>query len=507
MAVGAAPAADSPVRLPSLGESASDEFSLGAEKRLGEQIMRQIRPDPAYLDDPALLEYLQSVWLPLVHSARERGDIGSDVVSLFAFEAFLVRDRSVNAFALPGGYVGVHLGLIAIAATRDELASVLAHELTHVTQRHIARSVSSSQRSSVLGMAAMILGLLAASRASSPDAAQAAIAGGQALIVQSQLNFSRDMEREADRIGQSLMQMSGYAPTGMVAMFGRLEAANRLNDAGQFPYLRSHPLTVDRIGEAQQRATFASAPPAAGEATRRHALMQARARVLMDPSTDAVRRWQDLDVREGLADERLAGLYGSALASTLLRDFARAQSALATAQALPAWRDSAIARREFALLAAQLGLARGDAAAAQRALGELAADASRPAVLARAQVALADGDPDTVRRSTEALQTWVAEHRQDAGAWQLLAQCAERQGQALRALRAAAEAQAALGNLGGAIDRLRAGQALARGGTPGTDFIEASVIDARLRDLMQQRRELEREQRGERGGRLAGRAG
>jgi hypothetical protein len=134
---------DSPnVRLPALGESAAEDFGVGAERRLGEQIMGEIRRDPDYLDDPVLLEYLQSLWLPLVAAARQRGDVDVDTGNQFAWESFLVRDRSVNAFALPGGYVGVHLGLIAMTATRDELASVLAHELTHVTQRHIARGMA-----------------------------------------------------------------------------------------------------------------------------------------------------------------------------------------------------------------------------------------------------------------------------------------------------------------------------------------------------------------------------
>ena len=137
-----------PVRLPALGESASDDFNLNQEKRIGEQVMREIRRDPAYLDDPQLLDYLQSLWAPLVRTARQQGDIDADTELLFPYESFLVRDRSVNAFALPGGYVGVHLGLIAITGTPDELASVLAHELAHVTRRHIARSISASSRTS-----------------------------------------------------------------------------------------------------------------------------------------------------------------------------------------------------------------------------------------------------------------------------------------------------------------------------------------------------------------------
>jgi predicted Zn-dependent protease len=171
----------SPVRLPSLGESASDEFNLSQEKRIGEQIMREVRRDPAYLDDPLLLDYLQSLWAPLVRTARAQGDIDADTERLFPYESFLVRDRSVNAFALPGGYVGVHLGLIAITGAPDELASVLAHELAHVTRRHIARSVAASSRASTLGLAGMLLGLLVASRAGGnggADMAQAAVMGG-----------------------------------------------------------------------------------------------------------------------------------------------------------------------------------------------------------------------------------------------------------------------------------------------------------------------------------------
>ncbi|MDO9284387.1 MAG: M48 family metalloprotease, partial [Aquabacterium sp.] len=340
------------MRLPALGESASDEFNLNQEKRIGEQIMREVRRDPAYLDDPQLLDYLQSLWQPLVVAAQRNGDIGADTLRLFPYETFLVRDRSVNAFALPGGYVGVHLGLIAMTGAPDELASVLAHELSHITQRHIARNVSASSRNSTLGLAAMLLGLLVASRASSVDAAQAAIVGGQAAMAQAQLNFSRDMEREADRTGLALMTGAGFAPAGMSSMFDKLDSAGRLNDSGGFPYLRSHPLTVDRIGEARQMVQSSADTLAMPKAPLLHALMQARSRVLMDPSAQALRKLQDFDARATmdhlpLAD-RLSGLYAAALASGQLRDFDRADRAALAASSLlaaaPA-RDAGAARR------------------------------------------------------------------------------------------------------------------------------------------------------------------
>ncbi len=202
----AAPA--NPVRLPALGEGASADLSVNQERRIGDAILREGR--------------------------RERGDIEPDVDQAFAWEIFLINDRSVNAFALPGGYVGVHLGLIALTTTPDALASVLAHELTHVTQRHIARSIAPQQQASLLAVAGLLLGVLAASRASttssSIDGANAAIMGGQAAAIQTQLNFTRAMEREADRVGFGLLADAGYNTNGMAQMFEKLAFANRIND-------------------------------------------------------------------------------------------------------------------------------------------------------------------------------------------------------------------------------------------------------------------------------------
>jgi beta-barrel assembly-enhancing protease len=499
------------VRLPALGESAGDDFSIGTERRLGEQIMAEVRRDPAYLDDPLLLDHIQSMWLPLVSAARARGNISPDLDSALTFETFLVRDRSINAFALPGGFVGVHLGLIAVTATRDELASVLAHELSHVTQRHIARSIASSSRQSLVGMAAMLLGVLAASRSGSADATQAVIVGSQAAMVQGQLNFSRDMEREADRIGFGVHQGAGFAPQGMAAMFERLENAYRLTDSGSFPYLRSHPLTVDRIGEARSRLEATPAARAPLRPTLDHQLMQARARVLMDAGVQSLRRWQAIDAGAQSGGERLASLYGSALASLELREPARAQAALDAAAVLMP-KENANAPAAFALgsLQAQVWQASGQASRAlawfdaQRA--PAAGPASRPLMLLRAQAAIdatrAGGTavpPTSLRNSTEALQTWVAEHKIDAAAWSLLAQGADLLGLKLRSMRAEGEAAAARGDLVGAIDRLRAAQRQARSGGAGApDFIEVSIIDARLRDLTAMRRAQLVEALGER---------
>ena len=504
------------VRLPALGESASDDLSVSAERRLGEQIMREGRRDPQYLDDPLLLEYLLQLWVPLVEAAKKLGDINPEIERAFAFEAFLVRDRSVNAFAMPGGYVGVHLGLMALTNTPDQLASVLAHELTHVTQRHIARSIAPQQRASLVQLASLLLGIFAASRSNSIDAANAAISTGQAAAIQTQLNFSRDVEREADRIGYSVLTTAGFASGGMAAMFEKLDSASRLTDSGSFPYLRSHPLTVDRISEARNRTLLAGQPLPAPSLL--HATMQARARVLMDDSAQSLQRLSGASSSPLLAD-RVGSLVAGALAASLLKDHARAQTLLTQAQqeATKAPLREPAAERVLALFQAELALTRSDPQAALTELDRLpASSAERPPLLLRAQALLmqkqanVNSAPDltpALRQSTEALQTWVSDHSQDATAWELLAATSqalvggiEGQGMRLRALRAGAEARAVLGDLTGAIDRLRSAQQFSRGAT-GQDFIEGSVIDARLRQLVAQRRQLQLDARDPRGGR------
>jgi len=533
-------------QLPALGDTDSAEFTVGTEKKVGDEIMREIHADPDYIDDPLLLEYLQSVWQPLVAASRSLGNITADIDQRFAWEPFLVRDASVNAFALPGGYVGVHLGLIAITTTRDELASVLAHEMSHVSQRHIARSISGDSKRSLVGLAALVLGLLAASKSRSPDAMAAVVTGSQAATIQGQLNFSRDVEREADRVGFQVMTSAGFAPGGMAAMFEKMDHSMRLNDFGGFPYLRSHPLTVERIGEARARAGIAPAAPRAsdGEASAaragasepsrtgnadtarapgltlpvtvigtasdpasvrarllEHAVAQARARVLMDTRVDALRRWQGRDAdRDGNAVDRLRALSESGIASTALRDWPRADAAYTAALAIvrAGASGSARAERAVALMQAQSLLDRGAPAKAAEAMKAYSGDGSRPTLLLDAQIALiatptVTPESAALKANASALQTWVAIHPGDSLAWSALAQTWGRLGAPLRSIRAEAEARYALGDLLGAVDRLRAGQRLARGGGP-VDFIDASVLDSRLRAIEAQRRQILAEQ-------------
>ena len=463
-------------------------MNAGAERKLGEKIARELYRDPDYLDDPVLDEYVLGIWTRLLAAARTRGELTSELDDRFAWQVLLGKDRTINAFALPGGWMGLHLGLISVTQSRDELASVLAHELSHVTQRHISRLMTQQTKQAPLIIAAMILGALAASK--NADAGNAVIAGSQAMAMQNQLNFSRDMEREADRIGFGVMTQAGFEAQGFVSMFDKLQQAARLNDNGNFPYLRTHPMNTERIADMQSRQQLAarSAPPVPDIV---HAMMVGRSKVLSNPGVDGLRSLltEAESPPAGANRARQAGaLYAAALASGKLRDAGAAQKYAGRLTSLVA--GDAPASRQAALLAAELALQAGDTSRAA-ALAQAPADA-RPEVILSSQARNASGKAaDTAQR----LQTWVALHPRDAQAWQLLAGAYAAQGQSLRAIRAEAEAQAAHLDYQAAMDRFKAAQDLARSSRAGgADHIEASIIDTRARqvELLLREQALER---------------
>jgi len=473
------PAGWSQTQLPAMGDGG--DMTAGAERHLGDRIVWELYRDPDYIDDPVLGEYVLGIWLPLLAAARARGELPPELAEQFAWEILLGRDGSVNAFALPGGYMGLHLGLIGVVTSRDELASVLAHELSHITQRHISRLMTQQTRQTPLLVASMILAALAASK--NPQMANAVMMGGQAVAAQNQLNFSRDMEREADRIGYGVMTQAGFESRGFVTMFEKLQQASRLTDNGSFPYLRSHPLTTERIGDMQARQSLEGRPAGVQEPVMVHAMLAARARVLSYPGVDLLRAWVAEPEATGFAtlgaSRRAAVLYAAALASERLRDHGRA-SALA-GQLLTLTAGDAAASRQARLLAAEIALAAGDiaGAAALLKIGPANAPPGRPELLMLAQVRTRAGQP---AQAVEMLQTWVAAHPRDAAAWQALAVAYRAQNQPLRAIRAEGEVQMAHYDFAGAVDRFKAARAFSgKGSLAPADHIEASIIDTRLR--------------------------
>jgi predicted Zn-dependent protease len=462
--------------LPNLGDAG--DISPGAERRLGDRIARELYRDPDYLDDPVIMDYVQGIWQPLLAAARQRGDLQPELDEAFAFEILLGRDRTVNAFALPGAYMGLHLGLVAVVTSRDELASVLAHELSHVTQRHISRMMNQQSQMAPWLIGSMILGALAASK--DPSAANAVLMGGQAAATQTQLNFSRDMEREADRTGFGVSTQAGFEPQGFVSMFEKLQQASRLNDSGNFPYLRSHPLTTERMADMQARIPLGAKSSSVLQMD--HAMVAARARVLAFAGVDDLRAWSNKAQAQHLAALGMAQqagvLYGSTLAAMKQRDYAAAQGYSKRLQQLT---DSdPTAKRLARWLAAELSLAQGDAAQAQRVLGS--GTNGRAELFLAAQIAARN--PANAGAITQKMQTWVAEHPRDAQAWQLLANLNAAQGRTLAAIRAEAEVNVAHMDYAAALDRLTAAQNLARGrSADGVDHIEASIVDTRTREV------------------------
>lgn len=460
------------------------QLAVKTERDFGNRIVQGLYRDPDYLDDPVIADYLQSVWQPLMVSARARSEISPELETAFAWQLLQGKDRTINAFALPGGYFGIHLGLIGAVTTKDELASVLAHELSHVTQRHIARLISRQSEQTPWLVGAMILGAMAASK--NPGGANAVIIGGQAVAAQAQLNFSRDMEREADRVGFGVARQAGFAPQGFVSMFEKLQQANRNNDSGNFPYLRSHPLTTERIADMKSRIPEVS--PAQNVANLEHAIVSARARLLSNASVDGLRSWNAEAAPARLEKlslvQRVASLYGASLAAVRLREF---DKAYAYADALkPLVVSQAQAVTQWRYLLAEIYMAQGKPELALQMVGTVPVPTTRAALLlwASAQVAIGQAGP-----AADALQLWVTEHALDATAWQQLALARAAQGRTVAAVRAEAEVNIAQLDYASAVTRLKAAQDIARAGGQTTDQIEASIVDVRLRQVEQLLRE------------------
>ena len=471
-------------QLPGLGDGG--EMTAAAERSLGDRIARELYRDPDYIDDPVVGEYVQAIWQPLLAAARLRGDLTPELDERFAWQVLLGRDRSINAFALPGGYLGLHMGLIAVTGSRDELATVLGHELSHVTQRHIARQMDRQSRQTPWLLAGMILGMLAAAKSRSGDAGQAVMLGSQAYALQGQLSFSRDMEREADRIGFGVMTQAGFAPQGAAVMFEKLQYASRINDNGSYPYLRSHPLNSERISDMQARFQFKAGTGAPSmPLLMDHAMIAGRARVLSRPGVDVLRQWVDAadgsDFARSAPAQQAGTLYAAAFAASELRDF-RGARALAARLAARSSADAAAARLAR-LLSAEIELAAGNAPAAIALLDPRSTD--RPGLMLAAQAASAGGrSGPTTGAVTAQLRDRVAAHPRDGSAWRALATLYGVQNDNLRAVRADAEANVAALDYAAARDRFKAAQELVRQGRGApVDHYEASIIDTRAREI------------------------
>ena len=444
--------------LPDLGDVSQGTLSLVQEKRLGEGIMRQIRAHPAYLDDPEVADYLNGIGYRLVGHSPDPGG---------SFEFFGIVDGSVNAFALPGGFIGVHSGLILTAQSESELASVLSHEVAHVTQRHLARMVAAQQRSGLASMAALAVAILAAR--ANPEISQAAIVAAQAGSIQSQLNFTREHEREADRIGLQVMEKSGYDVHAMPVFFERLQRATRVYETGAPSYLRTHPLTFERVADVQSR--IQGVPYRQVPDSLEFQLVRARLQAREGTPQNAVKHFDQIIAGRKFSNEA-AMRYGLTVALLGAGDSRRAQAELATLLKL------GVTNPMFDALAAQTLIANGNTEKGLEAyrLALRSHPGRRALIYGYADALITAG---RARDATDFLATRLDNRTADPRLYELQARAYADMGRRLLQHQAQAEAYVLRGSLLGAIEQLQIAQRAGDG-----DFYQQSAVEARLRELI-----------------------
>lgn len=458
--------------LPDLGEASSSAMTPTQERRIGDAIMRDIRASRGYLDDMEVADYLNLLGGRLVESSLEPSR---------SFEFFAISDATLNAFALPGGYIGVHTGLLEAAQSESELASVLAHEISHVTQRHLARMVAGTQGSTIASIAALAVAILAAR--SNPHVASAAIATAQATSIQTQLDFTREHEREADRIGLQILEQSRFDPQAMVSFFDRMHKFGRMYENNAPVYLRTHPLTTERIADVQNRVD--TLPYRQVLDSFGFQLARARVGALERDPRQAVKYFQSA-LADGKYGNTAAHYYGLAVASFRAKELVQAEKALLQAE------KKGSEHSMLDTLGVQIQLAKKrPAAALERCRSALKRfPGQRALIVVCGETMLENRMPDEV---LALLSDRLAQKGADARFYQLQAQSYAAKGLPLQQHQSLAEAFMVKGNLHEAIEQLQLALKI-----KGGDFYQYSMIESRLRAL--QHLEMERRKQDKSGG-------
>jgi len=301
------------IALPSMGTDVSSRMSAEEEQQLGAAFMRRLRQELSIVEDPEVVDYIKSLGYQLVAHSEYR---------THPFHFFVVKDNAINAFAGPGGYIAVNSGLILTAESESEVAAVLAHEIAHITQRHLDRTMDATEKLGLPTAAAIIAAIVLGSR--DVNIAEAAIAATLAANIQTQLNFSRTHETESDHIGMQTLAQAGYDPSAMPGFFERLQQTDRLYDAGVPEFLRTHPVTTDRIAESRGRAAQYKV---VGKTDQTHFnLVRAKIRVLSSSDVPKLVKQYRFELKEGAYSDKRAELYGYAWALLATRNYSEARN-------------------------------------------------------------------------------------------------------------------------------------------------------------------------------------
>ncbi|MDZ7810938.1 MAG: M48 family metalloprotease [Arhodomonas sp.] len=463
LAIASPAPADLDLSLPDLGDPANQVLTPAEEREVGSRMMRELRREVSLLEDPALTGYLHDIGVRLA---------GHSELPTNAFEFFLIDDTRINAFAMPGGFIGLNTGVILESRRESELAAVLAHEMTHVSQRHLAMRLLAAERASLRTMAMILAGVLIGTQ--NPQAGQAAAVSGMASAARSQLAYSRQHEREADNLGLSLLQRAGFDPTGMPDFFGRLLDATRYG-ASPPPFLSTHPVTENRIADSRQRAESMEASNTFESPE--FALMRARLAALSaDGGREAVRRLKQW------GDEGDAQTYGLAVA--LIRDGRPEDARNHLRQLL----EGDEPRAAYYLSLADAELAAGNPDAALSALAEgLSLFPGNYALQARKVEALSAAGRH--REAMEAAEDAVARHSWSEQLLELQARAADDAGEPAEAAIAMGRYYASRGELASALRQIE--DVLASGAADDYQRSRAQALRDQWRDTLQERRDRE----------------
>jgi beta-barrel assembly-enhancing protease len=472
--------------LPDMGDPGGDALSRIDERKYGEMIMRQIRPDADYSNDLPIYDYLNQMERRLLQAARklQLGGANEQGSGKYNFEIFAVKDSTINAFALPGGFIGFHTGLIVDAETDSEVASVMGHETGHVLQRHLARQMDQQTTNMMIALAGIALGALAMSR--NPQAAAGLMQGGQAAAVNNQLSYSRSAESEADRVGFQILNASGYDVNGAPDFFQRLQKITGIMDKGVPTYVRTHPLTTDRIADMQDRVR--STPQHKVPTTAEFYFIKARAR--MEQSGTSSGLYDLKNVFDSLSKntavgKQMEGFYGLALIAQRQGKLDVAESNLQQARNLAQKYNGALGLGQQQSLAldittSELALAKGrsDEALqiAQSAMRSFPQSYAAAVAMINAELKLG--------KTNDAI-TWLKARTKvqpnEIIWWGLLSSAYDQANNVPMRHFALGEKYALEGAWPSALEQMRIARSAA-----GSDYYQGSTIDARLREMQRQ---------------------
>lgn len=456
--------------LPDFGDSAATALTPAQEKRLGQAFMRSVRSSEKVVYDPLLTEYVQSLGRRLAAANNAGG----------SFTFFLIDDPTINAFAGPAGHIGVNTGLVLTTETESELAAVVAHEIAHVTQKHLLRTFEAASQLSI-PQAAVLLAALALGAAAGGSVGLAAAIGGQAALLQDQINFTRGNEQEADRVGMQLLAKSDFDPRAMPSFFERMGRSGQAY-ATQLPeFLRTHPVTSTRIADAQGRAegfAYRHRGDSLGYQLARAALRVQSAR----SAQDAASGFQG-NLRDGSHRSAAAERYGLALALMRGRDYEGAR------RELDRLLESSPGQVEYVVQSARLYGVTGQP---ERGLAELeraykANPKSYALAVELAEDQLAAGRAEQARKT---LQPLLKSHADQPRVMELTALASARSGKRGEGYRYQAEFYYLTGAVDAAVQQLELAMR-----EPGVDFYQSSIIEARLREVRAEAEDLKKQKR------------